>query len=103
MCNVASPHWRRWLAAESRCLLPATSFSEYGRERGPDGKLPLHWFDIFAFLTTEANAVVAPIHDKAMPAIVTEPEEIETWLTAPWEEAKGLQRPLPDGQLSLMA
>jgi putative SOS response-associated peptidase YedK len=26
--NVASPHWRRWLGVESRCVVPLTSFSE---------------------------------------------------------------------------
>ncbi|WP_283180059.1 SOS response-associated peptidase family protein [Gemmobacter sp. 24YEA27] len=26
--NVSSPHWRRWLGAEHRCLVPFTSFSE---------------------------------------------------------------------------
>ena len=35
--------------------------------------------DLFAFLTTEPNAVVAPIHAKAMPVILTRPDEIETW------------------------
>jgi putative SOS response-associated peptidase YedK len=57
--------------------------------------------DLYAFLTTEPNAVVAPIHPKAMPVILTEPEEFETWMTAPWGVAKQLQRPLPDGMLRL--
>jgi putative SOS response-associated peptidase YedK len=26
--NVKSPHWRRWLGIESRCVVPFTSFSE---------------------------------------------------------------------------
>ena len=26
--NVKSPHWRRWLGVESRCLVPFNSFSE---------------------------------------------------------------------------
>ena len=39
--------------------------------------------DLFGFLTTEPNAVVAPIHPKAMPVILTMEQEIETWLTAP--------------------
>ncbi|WP_411196521.1 SOS response-associated peptidase family protein [Rhizobium sp.] len=58
--------------------------------------------DLFGFLTTEPNAVVAPIHRKAMPAILTNQDEIETWLTAPWEEASKLQRPLADDGLFLL-
>jgi hypothetical protein len=26
--NTSSPHWRGWLKPESRCLVPANSFSE---------------------------------------------------------------------------
>ena len=58
--------------------------------------------DLFGFLTTEPNGVVAPIHQKAMPAILRNQDEVETWLTAPWEEAKALQRPLPDDELVLL-
>jgi putative SOS response-associated peptidase YedK len=133
--NAASPHWRRWLGQGNRCVVPATSFSEYGKERDPvTKKLPLYWFaideeqplfcfagvwtrwhgkrkakegpadhDIFAFLTTEANEIVRPIHEKAMPVILTEPDEIETWLSAQWEEAKALQRPLPADRLVVLS
>jgi putative SOS response-associated peptidase YedK len=38
-----------------------------------------------------------------MPVILTTPEEIETWMTAPTEEALKLQRPLPDGSLMIVA
>jgi len=34
--------------------------------------------DIFAFLTTEPNAEVGAIHPKAMPVILTTPDEVET-------------------------
>ena len=58
--------------------------------------------DLFGFLTTTPNAEVAPIHPKAMPVILIEPEDWQAWLTAPWSEARALQRPLPDGALSLI-
>lgn len=51
---------------------------------------------LFSFLTTEANGVVGPVHPKAMPVLLTTPEECATWLEAPTEDALRLQRPLPD-------
>ncbi len=58
--------------------------------------------DLFAFLTTEPNDIVGPIHPKAMPVVLTERDEVEEWLTAPWDQAKALQRPLDDGRLMLL-
>jgi putative SOS response-associated peptidase YedK len=129
--NTKSPHWRRWLGVESRCIAPFTSFSEY--ETGPDGKKVPVWFalgddrplaafagiwtnwtsvrkakegevtcDLFAFLTTEPNAEIARIHPKAMPVILTAEDEFETWLRAPAAEALALQRPLPSGALRIV-
>lgn len=133
--NTSSPHWRRWLGIESRCVVPITSFAEPNPAAKVEGqRTPNAWFardesrplmffagiwtpwrgvkkvrdgeqdfEVYGFLTCEPNAVVKPIHPKAMPVILTEPEEVETWLTAPWSEAKDLQRPLPDNMLMLVS
>ena len=113
--NTRSPHWRRWLKPENRCLVPLTSFSEPGRDAA--GKYEPVWFrlagddsellaffagiwtpqwtsmrklkegevtaDLFGFLTCEPNAEVGAVHPTAMPVILTEPAEFETWMTAP--------------------
>ena len=62
-------------------------------------KTKMETIDVFAFLTTEPNAEVRAVHPKAMPVILTEPDEIEMWMSEPWEVAKELQRPLADGAL----
>ncbi|MET4477970.1 putative SOS response-associated peptidase YedK [Bradyrhizobium sp. F1.13.3] len=38
-----------------------------------------------------------------MPVILTTPDEVEIWMTAPSEEDLKLQRPLPDGTLEIVA
>ena len=131
--NVASPHWRRWLAVRNRCLVPFTSFSEIDSRPGAPRNHPV-WFalsperplaffagirtewtsvrklkegevtaELYGFLTCAPNVEVAPVHPKAMPVILTTPEEWRQWLTAPAPEALQLQRPLPDGMLQIVA
>jgi putative SOS response-associated peptidase YedK len=38
-----------------------------------------------------------------MPVILTTPDEVETWMNAPWDEAKQLQRAVADGALRIVA
>ena len=59
--------------------------------------------ELFGFLTTEANAIVAPIHPKAMPVILTSPDEVELWLEEEMPKALKLQRPSPDAALKIVA
>lgn len=49
--------------------------------------------DLFAFLTAEPNVTVATVNPE--PLILTKRAAIETWLMAPREEARQLQRRLP--------
>jgi putative SOS response-associated peptidase YedK len=126
--NMASPYWRGWLKAQWRCLVPATSFCEWTDSRPKvtnwfalDESRPLFAFagiwrlwtgerkgetrehHLFSFLTTEANDIVRPIHAKAMPVLLTTPEEWDIWLGGSVEEATALQRPLPVHLLKIVA
>lgn len=49
-------------------------------------------WELYAFLTTDANAVVRPVHEKAMPVILTEPDECREWLGGGADSLR-LQRP----------
>lgn len=126
--NTKRKHWTRWLGVENRCVVPFTSFSEFNKTEGGDiwfafdegrplaafAGLWTNWTsvrkvkegettnDLFAFLTTDPNNVVGPIHPKAMPVILTKPDKIEALLTASPEEALKLQRPLPDDTLEII-
>jgi putative SOS response-associated peptidase YedK len=115
------------------CLVPATSFCEYADTkprktpiwfaldedrplfafaglwtrwrgvRGPKGAPVEGEHHLFGFLTTEANATIAPIHPKAMPVMLTTPDEFDRWLEADTLDALKLQRPLPNDALRVVA
>jgi putative SOS response-associated peptidase YedK len=129
--NVTSPYWREWLEPRFRCLVPVSSFCEWS-DTAPktthwfarDESRPLFAFAglwrpwngvrgpvkarvegdhlLFSFLTTAPNAVVRPVHAKAMPVILTTPEQCAAWLEAPFAEALTLQRPAPADALQVV-
>ena len=123
--NTQSAHWRRWLGPAQRCLVPFDRFAEPGPGgtirffRPADGRpaffagITTVWTSVrrlrdgettdrlFAFLTCPPNAEVGAIHPRAMPVILTEEAEWETWLGASWPVAATLQRPLRDGMLAV--
>jgi putative SOS response-associated peptidase YedK len=118
--NLRLPQWTRLAERpENRCLIPLTEFCEFTPEKHDlgDGKQPLKgemWFDVvdqptFAvagfwqytkqgagvtMVTCDPNALVAPIHPKAMITILAR-EDHDRWLRGSYEDVVALQRPYP--------
>ncbi|MES2294332.1 MAG: SOS response-associated peptidase family protein [Pseudomonadota bacterium] len=134
--NIRQPKWKQWLPwmeAGHRCLVPASSFSEYDWRTTPptvtwfaiDETRPLFFFAgvwmpwsghrgtkanpangdhlLYSFLTTAPNEIVKPVHPKAMPVLLLDEAARETWLTGPIEEALALQKPAPDNAVGIVA
>ncbi len=117
--SVATKPAFRDAFARRRCLVVADGFYEWRKDPGgkqpfvfrpadgrplafaglwslwrPSDGEPLHTCTI---ITTDANATVAPVHDR-MPAIL-EPQDHDAWLAAPAAEALPLIRPLAADRL----
>ena len=121
--NVNSAHWRRWLGIENRCVVPFTSFSENEAlpdgTRPPiwfalNETRPLAFFagiwtpkwtsvrklkegevttDLFGFLTTEPNSLIAPIHNRML--VVLDKADWPVWLGEQPGDPTLLLRPPP--------
>lgn len=126
-------HWAPWLGPANRCLVPFTSFAEPDQDHEGTRRnvwfafsdaRPLAFFagiwtphacvrmkskgweeiQAYGVLTTDSAEPVKTYHRKAMPVILTKPEEWELWLRGgSWDAVRSLQRPLPDGALSIVA
>lgn len=121
---TTSAFWRESFA-ERRCIVPASSFCEPNGEVSPatwnwfalhgDEPRPLFAFpgiwrrhkgpirkggdsvevDVFAFMTTVPNGLVATVNHERMPVILTDEAEFATWLTGTTADALGLVRSYP--------
>ena len=120
--HLNKPLWRSAAATPAQhCLVPFRRFAEPrpGRDAAT-GQPAQWWFDtpgeplaafaglwqptdagaVFAFLTCEPNALVAPLHEKAMPVVLL-PEDYDRWLSGGYAEAKALQTPYPSQLMNM--
>lgn len=109
--NLDSPFWVGTLRhSEFRCLVPVTSFMEWGGEAGSRKQ---HWFSLpsepvfalagiwrdsevpsFALLTCDPNPALSAAGAVSMPVILY-PWDHDRWLSADWDAARGLVEPYP--------
>jgi len=80
-------------------------FGGPGKENGLQNSRDKKWrarekhdWMLYSFRTTDANDVVRPVHEKAMPVILIDPDEQNEWLNG-GEKSLHLQRPLADEHL----
>ncbi len=119
VANADSPFWIGNLRnGEFRCLVPATSFIEWGagtdvegrRERyaitSPDAPIMALagvWKDSevpsFALLTCPANGLLKRLGRARMPVILHGGRAQEDWLRSNWRKAEALIAPAPDESL----
>jgi len=108
----------KWLMDRGRCLVLADGWYEWLKaEKKGQHKLPFRYtvddHSLFAFagvydgtgvaiLTTEANEVCAPVHDR-MPVILDGPEAEAMWLSEDVDipEAEGLLIPFPSERVGV--
>jgi putative SOS response-associated peptidase YedK len=92
-----SPKPKRWFGRPNgRPFFFAGTWMPWEGGRGTKQAPVVGQHELFTFLTTWANSVVKPVHAKAMPVLLLTDADIETWPTAPTDEALEFQKPAPD-------
>lgn len=127
---LVSSFWKDSIGAR-RCLVPATSFAEpkeitpatwhwfalKGNEPRPLFAFPGIWkrykgpirkngepveLDVFAFMTTLPNALVATINHERMPVILTQEQQFNTWLHGSTQDAMRLVHSHDPAQMQMV-
>lgn len=124
--NLGLAQWRALAARpEQRCLIPLTEFCEWTPEPIDlgDDKKPIKgemWFAVsdqplfavagfwrenekgrgFAMVACDPNALVVPIHPKAM-ITVLHPNDHDRWLRGSYDDVVALQKPYPAERMTL--
>ena len=91
------PHW-----FATRTDRPLFAFAGIWRPWTGERKGLSGVHQLFAFLTTDPNDVVRPVHAKAMPVLLIDENDFDAWLTGSVEEALALQKP-GSGPLDIVA
>jgi putative SOS response-associated peptidase YedK len=96
--------WTWFAQDESRPLMFfAGIWREWEGDRGTKAAPDVGNHLVFSFLTTDASPDVLPIHPDATPVILLDEAARETWMNAPWEIARELQKRPPAGALRIVA
>ncbi|OBX17911.1 hypothetical protein A9995_14010 [Erythrobacter sp. QSSC1-22B] len=116
--NLESGFWKPMLSSsDAKVLVPVSQFCEWAGEKGAKTKV---WFGMkdeplfafagifrktgegmrYAFLTTEPNSLVAPVHPKAMPVIIRQ-SDYASWLQSDYRTAVELALPYRSEEMKL--
>ena len=102
--NISKPVQWRWFARPNRKpFLFAGVWTKWSGDRGTKKVPNVGEHLLYSFMTTDPNAIVEPIHDEAMPVILTTPAEVEQWLRGTAAEALALQKPAANDVIELVS
>ena len=86
--RTAKPVVNRWFRRpDDQLFFFAGIWTEWEGDRGTKSKPNVGRHRLYDFLTTDPNELAKPVHEKAMPVVLTTPAEVDQWLHAPMEEA----------------
>ena len=96
--NTSKPVvWRWFERADKQPFFFAGIWRPWTGDRGTKKKPNIGDHALFSIMTTEPNAIVEPIHEKAMPVMLMTPDDVKQWLRgSSVEDALKMQKPAPD-------